>query len=437
MPDPAPRRLTHGGKTLTLQEWAKLTGLNPETIRSRIDQQGYSVAKAITTPARAKFDPRKRVQAPAPRPCPKLRRHPNGQAYARWRAAGRDRFRYFGAHGTEAAAAAYRRFAAEWHAGPAAAGPDPGEVLTVAELVLRYLAHVDAHYVKDGKQTSERHNQRAALRVLVELYADLPAADFRPAQLRACVAVMVTKGWVRTTVNGYSGRLVKLFKWAVGQDLVHPDVPARLAEVERLRPGRSAAKDRPPVRSASPGQVEATLPHLDPDPARRAVLEAMVRTQLLTGCRPGELCGLRAADVDRAGDVWRWEVDAHKTLHRQARRRPKPIFVGPKAQAVLGPYLDAAGAGPVWVLPPAPGRTKPRLVTRLAFARFVKDACAAAKVEPWHPHRLRHTRATEVERIYESDAAAAAAIGDTPRVAAEVYVDPNEAVARRIARETG
>ena len=49
-----------------------------------------------------------------------------------------------------------------------------------------------------------------------------------------------------------------------------------------------------------------------------------------------------------------------------------------------------------------------------------------------------HSTATEVQRRYEDDAATAAAIGDTPEVARQVYADsPGEAVARRIAKETG
>ena len=31
------------------------------------------------------------------------------------------------------------------------------------------------------------------------------------------------------------------------------------------------------------------------------VVQAMVRLQLLTACRPGELLGMRACDIDRSG----------------------------------------------------------------------------------------------------------------------------------------
>ncbi len=44
------RHLTHDGVTITLAEWAERTGINVETIASRIKRGGWSVADALTTP---------------------------------------------------------------------------------------------------------------------------------------------------------------------------------------------------------------------------------------------------------------------------------------------------------------------------------------------------------------------------------------------------
>ena len=46
------RRMTANGETHTLAEWSRITGLMPRTIANRIDQQGWSVEKAINTPLR-------------------------------------------------------------------------------------------------------------------------------------------------------------------------------------------------------------------------------------------------------------------------------------------------------------------------------------------------------------------------------------------------
>lgn len=41
--------ITHDGKTMSLAEWSRLTGVKAATIRARLDV-GWSVAKALTTP---------------------------------------------------------------------------------------------------------------------------------------------------------------------------------------------------------------------------------------------------------------------------------------------------------------------------------------------------------------------------------------------------
>jgi len=72
------------------------------------------------------------------------------------------------------------------------------------------------------------------------------------------------------------------------------------------------------------------------------------------------------------------------------------------------------------------------------YRTVVQSACAAAGVEPFSPNQLRHSRATEIQRRYEDDKAVAAALGNSPEVSRQVYVDnPADAVAKRIAEELG
>ena len=62
----------------------------------------------------------------------------------------------------------------------------------------------------------------------------------------------------------------------------------------------------------------------------------MVRFQRLTGVRPSEVCIIRPGDVERSDDVWQYRPESHKTEHHG---RERVIFIGPKAQDVLRPYL--------------------------------------------------------------------------------------------------
>lgn len=439
MPMP-PRVITARGETRTLNEWAKLTGIPAETIRSRIDHQGYAVEDAVTVPSRAKFDPRKPPTTSAPRRCPNMRPHTSGQARVVWQARGREQVRYLGKWGSKEAAEAYKRFQIEWATCGADDGVPSGAKLEVGDLVERYLEHVDRYYVKEGKRTSEVYGQRAAMSVLNELYGPTPANEFKARHLKACQTEMVAKrGWVRGTVNQNTWRIVRCFQWGVAEDLVHPDVYARIAQVPNLQPGRSDAADTEPILSVPEADITATLPFLHADPRRRAVLVAMIRFQLQTGCRPGELCRMTVDAIDRSGRVWCYAIGSHKNLHRQARRKPRLVWIGPRAQEILAPFLaDPGPGGRVWSFPPRGEKGAVRTaVSRMSYGEFVRLACERAKVEPWTPHQLRHNRATEVQRIYESNEHAARAIGDTPEVTANVYVDPNEAIARRIAEATG
>ena len=100
--------------------------------------------------------------------------------------------------------------------------------------------------------------------------------------------------------------------------------------MEGLKKGRTKAPEPEPVLPVEDTLVEATLPHLP------EIVADMVRFQRLTGCRPGEVCQLRPMDLDRTGDVWTYRPGSHKTEHHG---RERVIFIGPKAQAVIRPYL--------------------------------------------------------------------------------------------------
>src|SRR5262249_35105545 len=139
MPQPA-RKLTHQGEELTIREWSERTGLAVETIRSRIDLLGYTVAEALTTPADPRFGRSPgRPRADAPRPCPDLKQHSTGQAYCRWKVAGQSFYRYFGQWGSDEAKAGYKRFMIEWAEGLATVRAAGHGGATVAELAVAYL----------------------------------------------------------------------------------------------------------------------------------------------------------------------------------------------------------------------------------------------------------------------------------------------------------
>jgi len=64
----------------------------------------------------------------------------------------------------------------------------------------------------------------------------------------------------------------------------------------------------------------------------------MVRLQLLSGCRPGEVVALRPCDLTFGLDgTVCYRPDSHKTEHHGRERR---IYLGPQAVAILRPFLE-------------------------------------------------------------------------------------------------
>ena len=92
-------------------------------------------------------------------------------------------------------------------------------------------------------------------------------------------------------------RVVRMFKWSAGEATLPASLFETLRLIPSLRRGRTEARETEPVKPVPLADVEATIKHLLPTVA------AMVRAQMLTGCRPGEVCKLTPSMFDRSGDV--------------------------------------------------------------------------------------------------------------------------------------
>ncbi len=86
------------------------------------------------------------------------------------------------------------------------------------------------------------------------------------------------------------------------------------------------------IRPVTLEQVEAVRPYLSRQ------VNALVSLQLYTGARGGELFQLRPIDIQIHEDsgIWTIEPAQHKTAYRGHART---IFLGPRSQAVIAPFL--------------------------------------------------------------------------------------------------
>lgn len=244
---------------------------------------------------------------------------------------------YLGAYGSEASRQRYARLLAKQTATskssnrPQSAVTTLDRELTVAELVLRYWEFAETYYVKDGQPTKELVSMREALRPVRRLFGDTQAEQFGPKSLKLVREHMIDQGLSRKVINQRINRIKRAFKWAVAEELVPPSVLHGLQAVTGLRFGRTAARETEPIRPAPEASVEAVLAFVAPQVA------AMIQLQRCTGMRPNEVVAMRPCDIDRSGDVWNYEPASHKN---QWRGHVRQIPLGPRAQAIVAPFLD-------------------------------------------------------------------------------------------------
>jgi integrase len=219
---------------------------------------------------------------------------------------------YLGVHGTDASREAYDRIIAAWlAAGRQYARPgDPCPAdLTVNEVTLAYWRYDEKRYTRDGVPARELRNIKDALRHIKPLYGNTPAAEFGPKSLKALRQTMIDgDGLARSTINQRIQKIVRVFRWAVSEELIPAAVYQGLRTVEGLRRGRDGAREAPRVQPVPEEHIEAVLPLVS------APIAAMIRVQYLTGMRPGEVMRIRGCEIDRSGAVWVYRPSRHKTL---------------------------------------------------------------------------------------------------------------------------
>jgi hypothetical protein len=209
---------------------------------------------------------------------------------------------YLGKFGSPESVAEYNRLIQEWLThGASLPAPMPSGNLdrTVNELIHSFLSgHAEVHYRHvDGTPTGEMVNFRDSFRPLKELYGRTPAAEFSPLRMKAVRGRMIESGLARSTIDQRVGRIIHLFKWAAGNELVPPGVHHGLKAVSGLSPGRTKAREASPVKPVPEASVDAVRPFVS-----RQVW-AMIELQRLTGARPGEVVIMRTCDVDTPGGV--------------------------------------------------------------------------------------------------------------------------------------
>ncbi len=329
---------------------------------------------------------------------------------------------YLGVHGTAESRLRYEKLITTWMAGEQPlAREQSSNGWTVAEVCAQYLRWAEGYYVKDGKETSELHNVKRAIKAVRESYASLPAKEFSPLKLKTVRQRFIDDGLCRSGCNRFTGIVARIFRYAVENELVPADVGHGLEAVKPLARGRCEAPETDPVLPVEQAAIDATLPFLS-DPYR-----AMVKIQLLLACRPGELVAMRPREIDRSQSVWIYKPRLHKTMHKG---KDRIIPIGPRARLLLAPWL-----------PDEPDRfcfpsQRAAHITTAGYCKAIVAACELAGIEPWSPNQLRHSGATRIRQQASLDAAQVI-LGHSNISMTETYAERNLDAALRIAAEVG
>lgn len=368
---------------------------------------------------------------------PKYRKHrASGRAVVNLN--GKDH--YLGPHDTKTSKLEYDRIIGEWLANgrrlPVQVNDD---TITVLNLCAAYWRFCKSYYVKNGKPTDEQAGVKAAIRHIKAAYSKTRAKDFGPLALEAVREQMIGTGNSRRYINQNIGRIRRMYRWGVSKELIPVEVYQALLAVAGLKRGKCAARETAPVMPVDDKVIEATLE------CAPKMIRDMIFIQLLTGCRPGEVCSIRPAEIDRTDDVWRYRPGSHKM---ELRGRHRVILIGPKAQAILLPYLSCdenktcferptGGAFKRWNYNskihqacdkafPVPGNIKNDVVKSKAWQ----------KQHRWAPNRLRHSRATDIRMKYGLEASQAV-LGHSKADTTQIYAERDIATAAQIMREVG
>ena len=347
--------------------------------------------------------------------------------------------------------------------------------LALVELGSAYKKFAKQYYRKSGEPTREAYMVVEVVKFACKTHGRISAVDFGPKSLKAIRDRMIEEvDWSRGYINKQVDRLRRMFRWAASEELTPVSVYEALRTVPGLRKGRSSARETEPIRPVDDDTIEMTIKQMP------AVVADMVRLQRLCGARPTEICLLRPCDVERSEEVWRYVPASHKTEHQN---RQRVIFIGPRAQEILRPYLlrgehvycfspteserkrrDAqhanrktplnCGHRPGTNRKRRPKRKSGKRYTNGSYRRAIHRACDKAfpvpteiakdpeagikyqKSHRWSPNRLRHTCGTEVRRRFGLESAQCV-LGHAQANVSEIYCERDLSKALEVMRDVG
>ena len=237
--------------------------------------------------------------------------------------------------------------------------------ITVASLIDLYLRRRVLGRLRTAK-TIESRLRRTLTPILQQYAADISRRD-----IRELLNAMVDVGKGREAEKRRQV-CTAMFRWALSQDIVAADPTAGLEAYDRGTP-----RDR--VLTVE--EIETLWKWLDTDALSLEAAD-ILKLELLTGARCGEISGLRAEEIDR--NKWVWTLPAQRS--KNGRQRVTPI-VG-AAREMLERRLSGVENGPLFML------DKGVVVTSAHIGHYLLTRRTTLPIAIFTSHDLRRTFAT-------------------------------------------
>jgi integrase len=237
--------------------------------------------------------------------------------------------------------------------------------LTVQQLIALYVRRRVTGRLRTALDIERRLNR--ALAPILNRYAD----DLRRRDIRELLDAVADQG-IEREAEKRRQTVGAMFRWALSQDIVEADPTAGLKAYD---PGT------PRDRVLTVEEIGALWKWLDsdalpPDPAD------ILKLQLLTGARCGEISGLCAEEIDR--EEWHWTLPAA----RSKNKRPRVTPVLGAARQIIEARLSAVQSGPLFTAETG------TVLTAAHIGHYLLARSDKLPINKFTTHDLRRTAAT-------------------------------------------
>jgi integrase len=272
------------------------------------------------------------------------------------------------------------------------------------------LASAYLKYRSKPKKRRWREDERIVNVELLPAWKTRTAKEITRRDIRDLVQKIADRG-AGVMANRTLSLVRQIFNYGVDDDWLELNPCQRIP-----KPGNEVQRDRYLVSS----EISAVWEAFENEPAYVA---AVLRLQLLTGQRIGEVQQMRVDDVDIDGAVWTIPstVSKNKRAHRVPLSKPALRVVEEQIASAKGHWLFAS-----------PTNVK-RHVGYATIYYGIQRISERAEVKDWGSHTLRHTVATHLAEIGESELVIGKILNHTGTGATKVYIqhgyDPEKRMA--------